>query len=74
MEISETVLTTGRARRRLRSEPAYARLIRQKAGLTQAEIATLLGVDTSAVCRWETGQRIPRPETLRRYAELLERL
>ena len=68
------MLAIGRTRRRLQSEPAFVRLVRQRAGLTQAEIAALLGVDVSAVSRWENGRRVPRPGTLRRYAELLDRL
>lgn len=68
------ILARGRRRRLLRAEPAGFRLARQRAGLTQAEIAELLGVDQAAVSRWESGKRIPRGKTLDRYAELLEEL
>lgn len=67
-------LRRGRARRRLRAEPSWARMVRQRAGLTQDEIAGLLGVDRSTVSRWETGQRVPRSEALDRYANILRRL
>lgn len=68
------ILARGRARRRLRSTPSYARLVRQRAGLTQTELAQVLGVDRSAVSRWESGRRLPRPEVLQRYADVLARI
>ena len=37
---------------------------RQKAGLSQSQVAKELGVDQSAVCRWETGENMPRAATL----------
>ena len=33
--------------------------LRLEKGLAQKELAKLLGVARSAVCYWETGQRIP---------------
>lgn len=69
------VLARGRARRTWRTEPAaLARLVRTRAGLTQAEIADVLGVDRSAVSRWESGARTPRSTVLTRYMDLLERI
>ena len=67
-------LTIGRTRRKIRSEPAYLTLVRERAGLSQVEMAKLVGVDPSAVCRWEAGLRVPRAETLARYAKILEHL
>lgn len=46
--------------------------LRKRRGLTQEELAAALGVTTSAVGNWEAGLRIPRYETLRRLAEVLE--
>ena len=43
---------------------------RKNAKLTQQELADLLEVDRSAVCRWETEGHIPRPATLRKLADL----
>ena len=40
------------------------RELRQKKQLTQEELARLLGVDRSAVARWETGSNLPRAEKL----------
>lgn len=74
MTATDHILTRGRARRRVRAEPELARLIRARAGLTQTEMATLIGVDRSAISRWEAGRRTPRAEALTRYAELLDRL
>lgn len=43
---------------------------RQKAGLTQSQVAKALGVDQSAVCLWETGKTSPRVATLFKIAKL----
>lgn len=43
---------------------------RQKAGLTQSQVAKALGVDQSAVCLWETGKTFPRATTLSKIAKL----
>ncbi len=45
--------------------------IRQKAGLSQADIARAVGVAASAVARWEKGQRIPRSAAALRYGQAL---
>lgn len=71
MKSAHEIFARGRARRALRTEPARARFIRERAGLTQAEIAGLLGVDRSAVSRYESGRRIPSGAVLDRYAKVL---
>lgn len=43
---------------------------RQKAGLSQSQVAKELGVDQSAVSRWETGENMPRAATLVLMAKL----
>ncbi len=43
---------------------------RKKAGLSQSQVAKALGVDQSAVCRWETGENMPRAAMLARMAQL----
>ncbi len=59
-------------------EPEFALLdsmlkARQKAGMTQAEVAAKMGTQPSAVTRLEgaiiSGKHSPSLETLRRYAE-----
>lgn len=70
----DRLLALGRARRALRDEPDLARVVRRRARLTQDEIATELGVDRSAVSRWESGTRMPRADVLTRYLDLLERV
>jgi len=45
--------------------------LRRERGLTQAELAKLIGVTTSAVGNWESGERIPRLPTLRKLADAL---
>ncbi len=48
--------------------------MRRRAELSQAEVANALNVDPSAVSRWEAGQRMPRPDVLAQYLDLLDRL
>lgn len=38
--------------------------------MTQDEFAELIGVTQPSVGRWIAGERMPRPDTLRRIAEL----
>jgi transcriptional regulator with XRE-family HTH domain len=69
----DTILSEARRRRAL-PEPALRRLLRERAGLSQAEVADVLDVSRPAVTRWESGQREPRSAVRGAYAELLERL
>ncbi len=62
-----------RVRRRL-LPPHARRRLRERAGVSQGEIASVLGVTRSTVCRWESGRREPRGETLRAYVRVLDRL
>lgn len=43
---------------------------REKAGLTQREVAEKIGVDQSAVSFWETGKTAPRAALLKKLSEL----
>lgn len=43
---------------------------REKSGLTQQDLATVLGVDQSTVCLWETGKTQPRAKLLPKIAEI----
>ena len=45
--------------------------LREKNGLTQAEIADRLGVTAAAVSKWENGSSKPRVEVLFKLAEIL---
>ena len=44
---------------------------REKLGITQVELAKLLGVAMNTVSRWEIGQRIPHPLTLKAIQTVL---
>lgn len=46
------------------------RELRQKKHLSQEELARLLGVDRSAVAKWETATNLPRAEKLLQMAEI----
>ncbi len=50
------------------------RLARQRSGLTQADLARLLGVSRPALTRWENGSRLPRGKNRAAYARVLGRL
>jgi len=43
---------------------------REKKGLTMVELARMLGVDKSAVSRWESGERFPSRRSLKKIAEV----
>lgn len=43
------------------NEPASIRAYRDQVGLTQAQLAGALGVDTGTVARWERGELNPPP-------------
>lgn len=55
-------------------DPAYLKAIRQKSGLTQAEVAEAIGVTPGAVKHYEAGRRRPRGENLARYSEAVEEM
>lgn len=48
------------------------RLLRVLEGLTQAGLANKLTVHRSAVCRWESGERNPKPKHKKALAEILK--
>lgn len=48
--------------------------IREAAGLSCADIAAAIGVDQSAVWRWERGLRAPRQAQAVKWARLLAKL
>jgi transcriptional regulator with XRE-family HTH domain len=51
-----------------------ARIIRETAGFTGAEIARAGGWSPSTVSRWERGERVPRGDAAERWARLLRKL
>lgn len=69
--VLEEELTRARARGEL-PPPALRRLLRERAGLTQAALARALGVHRAVLSRWETGER--RPRDVRGYLDALARL
>jgi transcriptional regulator with XRE-family HTH domain len=61
-------------RRRSLPAPARRRLLREGAGLTQIDLARVIGVDRATVSRWESGEREPEEAHLDAYLEALDRL
>lgn len=59
------------ARREFRDSPEMVRALRRKADLALVDVAGVLGVAPSSVCRWERGERIPRGEIAVAYLDLL---
>jgi len=54
--------------------PATQRLLRERAGLTQADVAATLGVTREAIAQWESGRRTPRAALVAEYVAILDRL
>ena len=46
-------------------------MLRTRAGLTQSEMGSLIGLSGRMIINWEAGYNLPRPEALRRVIELL---
>lgn len=46
--------------------------LRRKKGLSQKELAELLGLNQSAVAQWETGKTAPNFRRLKKLTEILE--
>lgn len=44
---------------------------RKKANLSQQQVAIELGVDRTAVSKWEVGEALPRADKLLKLAQLL---
>lgn len=47
------------------------RQLREQAGLTQKQLAEAVGVDQSAVARWESGENHPTAERIMQIADVL---
>ncbi len=73
MQSLDELLARKRTARNLPA-PRVARLVREEAGLTQEELASVLGVSAPAISRWEAGTRHPRRAVAAAYAEALDRL
>lgn len=69
----EHLLTKARATHDLPG-PDRRREIRERRGLSQEDLAEVLGVTGAAVSRWETGARQPAGQHLVDYCELLQAL
>ena len=67
------VIARAHARQRLRAAPATARMVREQTGLTQRDVANVLGVSQATVARWEGGSRTPRGALALSYFALLRR-
>ena len=48
--------------------------IRERHGLTAEALGHMVGATCSAVCRWERGDRLPRPRHMLRLVVALEQL
>lgn len=47
------------------------KILREKANLTQQQLADKLGIDRSSIAKWETGNCFPRTSTLPQLAKIL---
>lgn len=55
-------------------EPAQRVALRKGGGLTQQELAKIVGVDRTAIAHWEAGRRTPDGKRLDNYLEALQAL
>lgn len=62
------------AQGRLLARSGIPRLVRQKLGLSLAEVAASVGSTRSSVQRWETRQTVPRSAAGLRYVAEIKRL
>lgn len=62
------------AEARERAANGLGRQLRRDARLTQAEVASRLGVSRAAVAAWEAGTRLPRGRHALAYGRLLASL
>lgn len=69
MNAVDEAMAVAQVRADLRS--GRARAIREKAHLSQADVARALGTDPPTVSRWETGQCPPRRDYAVKLARLL---
>lgn len=74
-----TATVTERIRIRLRvhfdlPSPAQRRALREAAGMTQGELASIVGASRAAIGHWEAGIRSPRGAKRDRYVEALREL
>lgn len=60
--------------RRALPDPARLRLIRQAAGLTQAEVGAAVGVTQETVSRWESGESTPSKDRLAELVDVFQAL
>ncbi len=54
--------------------PDQRKAIRMAYGVSQNDVASVLGVSRLTVSMWERGETDPKPEHARKYSELLEQM
>ena len=70
----DRILDGARSRSAPMPSPRRRRSLRRQAGLTQAELGSVLGVSGTTVARWESGLRSPNGSNKSRYLALLDEL
>ncbi len=73
MALLDQLLKAERQRRAL-PPPAVRRAIRERAGLSQGDLARVLRLDRASISRYETGARTPQRSFVARYLAVLDRL
>ncbi|MEV3846881.1 helix-turn-helix transcriptional regulator [Streptomyces microflavus] len=75
--MTATVAEKVRSRLQVRLDlpcPEQRRELRESAGLSQQELADIVGVTRQAVSHWESGIRTPRGPVLNRYIDAIRAL
>ena len=74
MELSSAQDTTSKSSTVSENSSSFGKTLkalRKKSGLTQAELAFTVGVHETSIRRWETGDRLPNAEYVKKLAEAL---
>jgi DNA-binding transcriptional regulator YiaG len=71
--VLDSAVSRAQAKRRLPA-PAERQMIRERSGITQADVAAALGVTREAVAQWERGARTPNRALICAYVTILDRL
>jgi DNA-binding transcriptional regulator YiaG len=77
MDTIDAALDRARQRRRTIDRlpaPRVCQAIRERADVSQQDIATALKVTRECIAMWERGKRRPRGERAAQYVKILERL
>lgn len=69
-QLGRTTAEITKAKPRYKTEMPSVKAIREKAGLSQAELGEKVGVSATTISNWETGHTRPQPDNVRKLLAL----